>query len=60
MSLQRTYRVQAIATPDAVDRALARARLEGYVVVAVIRVGYVEEPASWDVTLAVRRKGLVA
>jgi hypothetical protein len=57
---RRTFHVSAIATPDAVERAKALARLEGLVVVTVARVGYVEEPPGWDVTLIVRPKELVA
>jgi acetolactate synthase regulatory subunit len=49
---QRTFHVMAVATPDAVERAKAIARLEGFAVVAVARVALV--PPGWDVTLAVR------
>lgn len=51
---RRTYHVNAIATPDAVDRAKAIARLEGLTVVTVARVALV--PPGWDVTLIVRSR----
>ena len=54
MTTQRTYHVHATATPDAVERAKAIARLEGFVVITVARVAFM--PPGWDVTLAVRGK----
>jgi hypothetical protein len=51
---RRTYHVNAIATPDAVDRAKASARLEGFTVVTVVRVTFASP--GWDVTLIVRPK----
>lgn len=57
-TIRVTYSVQAIATPDAVERAKALARLEGWEVVTLFTV--VRVAAGWDVTLYVRRKGLAA
>lgn len=51
---RRTYSVHAIATPDAVERAKAMARLEGFTVVTVALV--IGMPWSWSVTLIVRSK----
>jgi len=51
---RRTYHVNAIATPDAVDRAKASARLEGWIVVTIARVALAAP--GWDVTLIVRPK----
>jgi hypothetical protein len=51
---RRTYHVTAIATPEAIDRAKAVARLEGWIVVTIARVALA--PPGWDVTLIVRSK----
>lgn len=51
---RRTYHVTAVATPDAVDRAKAIARLEGFTVVTIARVALAAP--GWDVTLVVRSR----
>ena len=56
MTERQTFHVQAIAVPDAVERAKARARLEGWTIVTLALVAP-KPPGAWDVTLIVRGKG---
>jgi hypothetical protein len=52
-AIQRAWRVEALAVPDAVEAAKAAARAEGLVVVTLARVSLIEG-GVWMVTLAVR------
>ncbi len=54
VTTHKTYRVQAMATPDAVQRALAMARIDRLVVIDIGSVALAGQ--GWDVTLVVKAK----
>ena len=49
-----TYWCPDKSNPDAVEHAKKAARDEGFTVVTVARVAYVERPTGWSVTLVLR------
>ena len=54
MTKRVTYFYPDGSNADAVERAKQAARDEGFTVVAVAKVVYVERPTGWNVTLVLR------